>query len=84
MFNECFKKDQRASRRKLRRELDDQNNDADEQSNQLFRGGDADIDRWEIRSSIGLDPTLDCEVCFFSFCIILILIYLLFFEVFVR
>ncbi|KAK7843939.1 hypothetical protein CFP56_011822 [Quercus suber] len=29
VFDECFKKDQRASQRKLRRELDDQNDDAD-------------------------------------------------------
>ena len=83
-FNECFKKDQSASRRKLRRVLHDQNDEADEQSDWSFRGGDADIDEWEMRSLIGLDPTLDREVCFFSFCIILILIYLLFFEVFVQ
>nr|XP_023875665.1 uncharacterized protein LOC111988130 [Quercus suber]POE82076.1 hypothetical protein CFP56_41844 [Quercus suber] len=60
-FDQCFKKDQRASRRKLRRELDDQNDDEDEQSDRSFGGGDADIDEWEIRSSIGLDPTLDRE-----------------------
>ena len=66
-FDECFKKDQRASQRKLRRELDDQNDDTDEQSDQLFRGGDVDIDEWEIKSSIDLDPNLDHEVCFFSF-----------------
>ena len=38
-FDECFNKDQRASRRKLRRELDDQNDDMDGQPDRVFRGG---------------------------------------------
>lgn len=39
--------------------MHNQNDDADEQSDRLFRGRDANIDEWEIRSLIGLDPTLN-------------------------
>lgn len=37
--------------------MHNQNDDADEQSDWSFRGRDANIDAWEIRSLIGLDPT---------------------------
>ena len=36
---ECFNKDQRASRRELHRELDDQNDDVDGQPDRSFKGG---------------------------------------------
>lgn len=70
-FDECFKKDQRASRRKLRRELDDPNDDGEEQADLSFS------DEWEIRSSIGLDSTLDHEVLVL-FCVIYLSVLFLF------
>lgn len=70
-FDEFFKKDEKASWRKLRRarqeDLDDLD-DGDEQSDRSFGGNEGDRDAWEIRSSIGLDPTLDREVIVFVNC----------------
>ncbi|XP_041014342.1 dentin matrix acidic phosphoprotein 1 [Juglans microcarpa x Juglans regia] len=63
-----FAKEKRASRRKFRRgleedpdDLNDHEDDGDEKPDRSFRGGDEESEEWEIRSSIGLDPTLDNE-----------------------
>lgn len=71
-FDDFAKKDKRVSRRKLRRgleedpdDLNDHEDDGDEKPDRSFRGGDEESEEWEIRSSIGLDPTLDNEVILF-------------------
>lgn len=67
-FDEFLKKEKRYLRRNLRRELEEGRDDlddddgGDEQSDRSFRGGNNERDEWEIRSSIGLDSTLDHEV----------------------
>ena len=66
-FDEYFKKGQRAPWRKLRRKLDDQNDDADEQFDQSFKGKDADIDEWEIKSSMAWTPLSTARFVSFHF-----------------
>lgn len=65
LFDE-LKNDRRRRRRNHRRneledDLDD-DEDEDDESNRSRRGGEDDLEEWEIRSCIGLDPTLDNEV----------------------
>jgi hypothetical protein len=69
-FDEFFKKDEKASWRKLRRARQEDLHDLDdgnEQSDRSFGGKDGERDTWEIRSWIGLDSTLDREVIVFLF-----------------
>ncbi|KAJ8759403.1 hypothetical protein K2173_006923 [Erythroxylum novogranatense] len=63
-FDELAKDRRRSFRREMkhdRDELDDRDDDDDEESGSERRRVEAALDEWEIRSSIGLDSTLDNE-----------------------
>lgn len=71
-FDEYLKKDRGISRRTNFGQdeldgLDEADDDRDEELDGLFGRGQDDRDEWSVRSSIGLDCTLDYEVTILSF-----------------